>query len=81
MLERITEETGDGWIRESLNALTVPILILLALFGALWAWSHYETATEKCDRIYFAQLVERQPPPRPSEVAWYNEHCWEGKPR
>jgi hypothetical protein len=22
-----------------------------------------------------------RPPPRPSDLAWYNEHCYEGKPR
>lgn len=21
------------------------------------------------------------PPPRPSDLRWYEEHCWEGKPR
>lgn len=21
------------------------------------------------------------PPPRPSDLAWYDEHCWDGKPR
>ncbi len=24
---------------------------------------------------------EGRPPPRPSDRAWYAEHCWEGKPR
>lgn len=28
-----------------------------------------------------APVATASPPPRPSDVEWYREHCWEGKPR
>lgn len=42
-----------------------------------------EPAADRCRRILYEQAVGSTggPPPRPSDQAWYAEHCWNGKPR
>lgn len=55
-----------------------------------------ESRADRCQRLstdalISSLLVERQervqdtvtppPPPRPSDMRWYQEHCWQGKPR
>jgi hypothetical protein len=67
------------------------------LVGATLLLTSCEPAAKRCDRVHMEGLIhdlltsraERlpndtskvPPPPKPSDVQWYNESCWEGKPR
>ena len=68
------------------------VLICATLF-----LSGCESTSDRCWRVYAADLLHTlhtdpasrlpsdttpvPPPPKPSDMRWYNEHCWEGKPR
>ena len=63
-----------------------PIIVLVAgllLIG--WYGLNALRTPSRCHDIYLqdasAQLSTSHAPVRPSDAAWYNEHCFEGKPR
>ena len=64
------------------RAVLLAAIIAFVVFLLLRSQPRH-TVAERCQRI----LVERagarvgNPPPRPSDEAWYAEKCWDGRAR
>ena len=62
------------------------IVLILGLAGIGWfVYQHYRTP-ERCRDIQLAETMNdlgpgTHPPVRPSDAQWYNEHCFQGRPR
>lgn len=55
-------------------------LVLALVAGVVGYFWRVEYLTERCAHLGY-QTVVQNPPPRPSELEWYREHCWDGAPR
>jgi hypothetical protein len=61
--------------------------IVLVVGAAVILWFGYQKlrTPSRCHDLYLsnasATLRADAPSLRPSDAAWYNEHCWNGQPR
>jgi hypothetical protein len=68
----------------------------LLAFASLFTLAGCQATADRCRDIYLQSFSNRvyeqadsadqaklgpQPPPRPSDVRWHDEHCWQGEPR
>ena len=75
-MDNPVEQPGNPWPR---IVLVVGVAVIL-WFG--WGWLR---TPSRCRDIQSAgasaTLSESAASVRPSDARWYNEHCWEGRPR
>lgn len=76
MSHPIVRDLSDGpdWARRIFVGMTVALVA-----GTLWYFWWTDHLRERCASLGYASVLGV--PPRPSEMAWYQEHCWEGRPR
>lgn len=64
-----------------------PLFTFFVIAAGLLAWwlINRESTADRCNRLATDVVINKHnaaaPPPRPSELAWYAEHCYDGKPR
>lgn len=51
--------------------------LVAGTLGYFW-WNQH--LIERCSEVGYRSVI-RSPPPTPSEMSWYLEHCWNGAPR
>jgi hypothetical protein len=75
----------DNPVAKSSNPWPVIVLVLGA---AIILWFGYQKlrTPSRCKDIQFQATAndlgpDNHAPVKPSDARWYNEHCWEGRPR
>lgn len=71
--------TEDGRKRAALYGVAGVVAVWI-----LWRMFYPDYLANRCRELGYQAVVadlRSGPPPRPSDMRWYQEHCWQGAPR